>query len=286
MGRIFLWNPATGDCEQVLRSEAICRDGYPDFHLAADAELGRVIEKHKVRDVAIYDIDGWKRLCVGNHHGEEVHAAAFVAEDRVVTVSGDSTACLWDAWTGEAKRSLDTFPLYALAQHPSGGRLAIGGGSGYVAVIDGRSLKVETSQRLTMKKEKHEPLREERKKQIGIVWDRPSDTICALAWHPDGEHLVCGGWDFVPKLLEVRTGRVVRSFMGHAHWVNAVAVDAQGRRLVTASSDGTLRVWSLSSGECIAVFDLGHSDIGGVLVHEEKIYASSRRRLVEISLPP
>ena len=39
---------------------------------------------------------------------------------------------------------------------------------------------------------------------------------------------------------------------GHSGEVNAVAVTADGRRVVSVSSDKTLRVWDLASGSCIA----------------------------------
>ena len=91
---------------------------------------------------------------------------------------------------------------------------------------------------------------EARKNKIGIVWDNsPSAHIGALAWHPDGEHLICGSWDFVPKLLNLRTGRVELEWHGHAHWGDSVAVEPTRRRLLTGSSDARIRVWA--SGDLI-----------------------------------
>ena len=39
-----------------------------------------------------------------------------------------------------------------------------------------------------------------------------------------------------------------RMLTGHADWVRAVAVSPDGRRVVTASNDRTLKVWELESG--------------------------------------
>lgn len=286
LGRIFLWDLATGECTGVLKTEAICRDGDPSFKLGCERDLGRILDGHKIRDFAIWDSTDWRRVQHFVGHSEEVQAAAFVAEDRVLSVSGDSTAQLWDAWTGENLRTLDTYPLYALAQHPTDDLVAVAGGSGGVYLLEGRSLRVLSDFRLTMAKAKHEPLPEERKRQIGIVWNRPSNTIRALAWHPDGEHLICGSWDFVPKMVHARSGRVPRSWHGHAHWVDAVAVEPVRRLLCTGSSDGTVRVWSLDSTECLAVHSLGHANIGGLVVHNDFIYVTCRRELVVIPLLP
>jgi WD40 repeat protein len=192
---------------------------------------------------------------------------------------------LWNAWTGECLRTLDTLPLYGLAKHPKSGLVAVGGDQGVVHLLDGPTLKVHASFHLPMAAARHGPLSDERKRQIGIVWNRPSNLIRALAWHPDGEHLLCGSWDFVASMFHSRTGRIVREWHGHAHWVDAVAVEPSRGLLCTGSSDGTVRVWSLHSPECLAVYEVGHADIGGLLLHDGAIYVTFRSELLVIPLP-
>jgi WD40 repeat protein len=285
LGRIFLWEPASGECTRVLATEAICRDADPAFTLTAEPELGRVLDGHRIREFACFDSALWKRIAVYAGHTEEVRAATFVSGDRIVSISGDSTARLWDAWSGECLRTLDTHPLYALADDPSRGRLIVAGSRGSVWVLDRLQLQVIATFQLPQAKAQHLPLSEARKKKIGIVWNRPSAHIRALAWHPDGEHLICGSWDFVPKLLDLRTGRVEQEWHGHEHWVDAVAVEPTRRRLVTGSSDGTIRVWSLDSNQCLGVYELGGDTVGGLLLHGSSIYATRRGELLEIPWP-
>ncbi|MCP3138588.1 WD40 repeat domain-containing protein [Pyxidicoccus xibeiensis] len=284
-GRIFLWDLATGACSRVLQSSAICRDGDPSFRLACEPVLGRVLEAHKLRDFAVWDSVEWRRIQTFAGHGEPVQAATFVTDDRILSISGDSTAQLWDAWTGERLRMLDTPPLYALAKKPASGHVAVCGSGGAVIVLDGPTLDVRASFHLPMVAARHGPLSEERKRQVGIVWNRPSNTLQALAWHPDGEHLICGAWDFVPRMFHSGTGRVVREWHGHSHWVDAVAVEPSRGLLVTGSSDGTVRVWSLHSTECLAVHDVGHANVEGLLLHDGAIYVTCQGELLVIPLP-
>ncbi|ADO70195.1 WD40 repeat domain-containing protein [Stigmatella aurantiaca] len=284
LGRIFLWSLATGECTRVLKTGAIFRDGEPSFRLAGEAALGRVLEAHKIRGLAVWDSKDWRRVQTFEGHGEEVQAAAFVSEDRVVSISGDSSARLWEARTGENLRTLETGPLYALAHAPARGLVAVGGSNGAVHLLEGLTLNVRALFHLRMATARHEPLGAERKKQIGIVWNRPSNTLRALAWHPDGEHLLCGSWDFVARMFHSRTGRVVRQWQGHAHWVNSVAVEPARRLLCTGSSDGTVRVWSLDSTECLAVHDVGHANLGGLLVHDRTLYVTCQRELLSMPL--
>jgi WD40 repeat protein/serine/threonine protein kinase len=67
-----------------------------------------------------------------------------------------------------------------------------------------------------------------------------------LAFHPDGGLLgVATVGD--ARLLEPDSGRRV-TLAGHRDEVNAVVFDGPGRRVATASDDGTVRVWRVDSG--------------------------------------
>lgn len=48
------------------------------------------------------------------------------------------------------------------------------------------------------------------------------------------------------------------SFEGHLKWVWDCAFSADSAYLVSASSDNTARLWSVSSGECICIYT-GHT---------------------------
>jgi WD40 repeat protein len=47
---------------------------------------------------------------------------------------------------------------------------------------------------------------------------------------------------------------VLRTLEGHSHHVYGVAVTADGKRAVSASEDGTLKVWDLGTGQPVATF--------------------------------
>ena len=44
-------------------------------------------------------------------------------------------------------------------------------------------------------------------------------------------------------------GRLLRTLTGHSHWVQAVEVTADGKRVISGSDDNTVKVWNLETGE-------------------------------------
>jgi WD40 repeat protein len=57
---------------------------------------------------------------------------------------------------------------------------------------------------------------------------------------------------------DLASGRAVATLEGHACGVTACAVTPDGRRVVSASEDKTLKVWNLESGRAVATLE-GHA---------------------------
>jgi WD40 repeat protein len=83
------------------------------------------------------------------------------------------------------------------------------------------------------------------------------EWVCGVAFSPTGDRaLSCyggtwdNGWhrgkDRTVRLWDVATGRqLMEPLSGHLHWVSACAFTADGRRAISCSYDGTLRLWQL-----------------------------------------
>ncbi|TIW08357.1 MAG: WD40 repeat domain-containing protein, partial [Mesorhizobium sp.] len=57
------------------------------------------------------------------------------------------------------------------------------------------------------------------------------------------------------KLWDLDTGREVRRLEGHSGTVYALALSADGNRLLSGSLDGTARLWDMETGSETALFD-------------------------------
>jgi len=99
-----------------------------------------------------------------------------------------------------------------------------------------------------------------------------SDSVNAVAVTPDGKQMISSSSDNTLKVWNLEpgdgvftfiwnliTGRQLFTLTGHSNSVNAVAVTPDGKQVISASDDNTLKVWDLSSREVIANFT-GHSN--------------------------
>ena len=102
------------------------------------------------------------------------------------------------------------------------------------------------------------------------------DAVTAVAFSPDCSTLASASYDRTVRLWSLSTdvdatarpdsqlgGLWSTCFAslcgrGHAHWITAVAFCPDGALLATASHDATAKLWSRSSGQCLATLR-GHS---------------------------
>lgn len=87
-------------------------------------------------------------------------------------------------------------------------------------------------------------------KSLARLEDRARSTvpINTAAISPDGRRAICAGDDGIIRMWDVKTGREVRRFEGHAGAIWTVAFTPDGARIVSSGADGYVRVWETGSG--------------------------------------
>jgi WD40 repeat protein len=81
----------------------------------------------------------------------------------------------------------------------------------------------------------------------------PMDGVSQLAFPPEGTMMAAGYcYDSQVTLTDLATGKIVRSLRGHAAPVRSVAWSRDGRRVVSGSMDGTVKIWDPAAGRLLA----------------------------------
>jgi WD40 repeat protein len=87
---------------------------------------------------------------------------------------------------------------------------------------------------------------------INVLGPIAPDVRCIIAM-PDGPEVAVGSGNRL-RVLDLLEAVERQTMIGHIGWINSVDVSPDGKFLVSASEDATLRIWDALTGEEIAVF--------------------------------
>ena len=84
-----------------------------------------------------------------------------------------------------------------------------------------------------------------------------SSWVTAVAWAPDGHHILTTSRDRTTRIWDATTGDNTLT-LTHVRWVTAVAWAPDGHHILTTSMDGTTRIWDATTGD--NTLTLTHAD--------------------------
>jgi len=218
---------AATDAELSLRAVAFS----PDNLTIAAAGDDHFVHTWNATNGAPYD--------VLKGHAAAIASLAFLPSGELVSAASDATAIVWNlkpAWKLERTigspdgKSPLTDRVNALAFSHDGKLLATGSGE----PSRGGEIKLWNPA------------------DGSLVRDLPNvhtDAVFGLEFSPDDKFLASGAADKMARVVELASGKVIRSFEGHTHHVLAVAWSLDGRTLVTAGADNIVKVWDFTNGE-------------------------------------
>ena len=85
------------------------------------------------------------------------------------------------------------------------------------------------------------------------------DLMLTVAFDSQETRIACAGADNTIRIVDAESGQARLTIEQHADWVTSVAFSADGSNIVSASRDKTARVFDASSGELEATYT-GHSE--------------------------
>jgi WD40 repeat protein len=85
--------------------------------------------------------------------------------------------------------------------------------------------------------------------------------VFGVVFAPDGHTLYTTSDDPIVRAWDVRTGKVVRRFVGHTDIVLAIGLTADGKTLATGGRDSTVRLWEARSGKLLHALEGMRGDV-------------------------
>jgi hypothetical protein len=252
-----LWDPSTGEPRRVFSGHSECI-----VAAALSTDGRRVLSGSGDNTVRLWDATTGKQLAKMSC-SDKVFCVAFGPEGKVLFGGNDRSLHLWDLSTG---KEAGVFPGHTShirgVSYSDAARLAATGS-------DDRSVRLwdldvgKEVRRLTGHAEQVVTVcfSPDGKRLLSAgydhtvrLWDVRTGTelkrfqvpgaICA-AFSPDGKRIVTGGirdhsdvcvWD-------ADNGQEVRRYAGHTGGIASVTFFSDGKRIASASDDGTARIW-------------------------------------------
>jgi WD repeat-containing protein 48 len=95
--------------------------------------------------------------------------------------------------------------------------------------------------------------------------------------------LASGGPESILRLWDPRSGKRVTKFVGHTDNIRDILINETGDTIMTASSDQTVKVWSVTAGRCMHTLTMHNDSVWSLYSDDPQLgifYSSDRTGLV------
>ncbi|KAI8624597.1 WD domain-containing protein [Xylariaceae sp. FL1651] len=95
--------------------------------------------------------------------------------------------------------------------------------------------------------------------------------------------LASGGPESIVRLWDPKTGKRITKFVGHTDNIRSILVNEAGDTVITASSDQTIKVWSVTAGRCMYTFTMHNDSVWSLFSEDPELgvfYSSDRSGLI------
>mmetsp|Transcript_45301 Transcript_45301/g.137351 ORF Transcript_45301/g.137351 Transcript_45301/m.137351 type:complete len:341 (-) Transcript_45301:106-1128(-) len=237
-GTFTVWNAAQG--KKLLQKSGLSRFAKAEFSPDGKQVVGTAGDD---RTVAIWDVEtGEKQKELKYHHGH-VDSAKFSPDgSNVVTSCRPCSVWVFNATTGKL-RGLANHPICSFSAEfsPDGRQVVTGSTSGHATVWD-------------VGDDPDQPWVPRERRKLSGAGQGVRRYVNSAVFSPKvrslsgcvlggGERVLTASSDGTARMFDTETGELLKTFKGHASKVSSAVFSPDGSKIVTASYDGTVKVW-------------------------------------------
>lgn len=95
--------------------------------------------------------------------------------------------------------------------------------------------------------------------------------------------IASGGPESVVRVWDPKSGKLITKFVGHTDNIRDILINQDGDTIMTASSDQTVKIWSLTAGRCMHTLTMHNDSVWSLYSNHPQLsvfYSSDRSGLV------
>ena len=119
--------------------------------------------------------------------------------------------------------------------------------------------------------------------EIDVSGEEVTEKGSVYALSVNHSILASGGPESIVRLWDPKTGKRITKFVGHTDNIRSVLVNQSGDMVMTASSDQTVKVWSVTAGRCMHTLTMHNDSVWSLYSEDPELgvfYSSDRSGLV------
>jgi WD repeat-containing protein 48 len=122
-----------------------------------------------------------------------------------------------------------------------------------------------------------------KKLEIEVGDEEKSEKGSVYALSVSRSIVASGGPESIVRLWDSKTGKRITKFVGHTDNIRDILINETGDTIMTASSDQTIKVWSVTAGRCMHTLTMHNDSVWSLFSDDPQLgifYSSDRSGLV------
>lgn len=192
-----------------------------------------------------------------------------VTKEKVISLSYDCTARIWDVWTMRCNAELKKHKKDVLSYAMTEKYIVTGDASGKMNLWDAFDFSYQ------------ETIQEENRSGFYSLLKIDDNTVASGACQKPAEY--DGEWNYYIKLWDLKKKSHIDTFAGHRGGISSL-IRIGDQCMVSASMDKTMRIWNTAEKLCTATIPAHSDNIYGMclLDEAERVVTTSKDKTVKL----